>query len=155
MITMRKITADELDCLENLHEHLDFSSYKNRLCNAILSGVKDVYIINFNETIVGEITVQYGEKSPLETIPGKRVYFSAFRIIPEFRNRKLGQQLLRFVIDDLKSKGYSEFTIGVEDGNENAIHLYSKFGFSKSISRRKEFYEGVPCEYTLLLCDGE
>ena len=44
------------------------------------------------------------------------------------------------VVSILSEKGYSEFTIGVEDDNEMAIHIYSKLGFTQLIGRISEKY---------------
>ena len=55
------------------------------------------------------------------------------------------------VISILAEKGYSEFTIGVEDDNEKAIHIYSKLGFTQLIGRMSEEYQGDSYEYGLYL----
>ena len=66
----------------------------------------------------------------LETIPNIRVYFEAFRIDKRYQGKGLGQKLIRYTINDLAKKGYVEFTIGVEDGNEIAKHIYLKLGYA-------------------------
>lgn len=55
------------------------------------------------------------------------------------------------VICILENKGYSEFTIGVEDDNETALHIYSKLGFTQLIGRIREAYQGDSYEYGLYL----
>ena len=96
----------------------------------------------------------YKGKSELEVIENIRVYLSAFRVLKEYQGKGLGQNLLNFVIKDLEAKGYTEFTIGVEDDNENALHIYKKFGFNKIIARLNEEYEGNSYEYNLYLREG-
>lgn len=51
----------------------------------------------------------------------------------------------------LTDQGYTEFTIGVEDENERAIHIYHSFGFCKVIARKEEEYQGDHYEYNLYL----
>lgn len=58
------------------------------------------------------------------------------------------------IISLLAEKGCSEFTIGVEDGNETAKHIYSKLGFTQLIGRISEEYQGDSYEYGLYLKAG-
>ena len=82
---------------------------------------------------------------------GRRVYLYAFRILPEYQGKGLGKYLLNSVIQNLSDMGYSEFTVGVEDDNSKAIHIYKSFGFSEIIARKKEKYQGYAYEYNLYL----
>ena len=150
---VRKISMDETDFLENLHNHKNFAHYKKKVEDRIFRRVADVYVLEINEKIIGEITVHYGEKSPMETIAGRRVYFSAFRILPEYRGNGYGKMFLNEITSLLESEGYTEFTIGVEDSNEKAAHIYKTLGFTKIIANLSEIYEGDYYEYKLLLKD--
>ena len=58
---------------------------------------------------------------------------------------------MKTVLDTLKDAGYSEFTVGVEDDNARAIHIYKTFGFSELIARKQEEYQGCSYEYSLYL----
>ena len=53
----------------------------------------------------------------------------------KYQGSGLGQKLLEFVLNDLENKGYIEFTIGVEENNEIAKHIYFKYGFTEEIDR--------------------
>ena len=86
----------------------------------------------------------------METIPNQRVYFEAFRLNKEFRGKGLGQKLIKYVLKELENRGYTEFTIGVEDDNEIAKHIYFKFGFTKKIDKGSGD-EFDPTDYTLYL----
>lgn len=59
--------------------------------------------------------------------------------------------MLNGVISMLMQKGYSEFTIGVEDDNETAVHIYSKFGFTQLVGKISEEYQGDSYKYGLYL----
>ena len=117
------------------HEHISVSGWNNVLkaLSPLLIANDDNYTILHNDI---------------------RVYLSAFRVLKEYQGKGLGQNLLNFVIKDLEAKGYTEFTIGVEDDNENALHIYKKFGFNKIIARLNEEYEGNSYEYNLYLREG-
>ena len=69
---------------------------------------------------------------PNRTIPNIRVYLNAFRIHKEYQNKGLGQKLITHVINALESEGITEFTVGVEDNNENAKHIYEKIWFYRN-----------------------
>ena len=85
-----------------------------------------------------------------ETIPNIRVYFEAFRIDKKYQGKGLGQKLIEYTINDLKEKGFKEFTIGVEEDNEKAKYIYLKYGFIEAIDYGKGD-EFDPSEYTLYL----
>ena len=146
---IRKIKLDEIEKLSTLYNHLDFEEFKRQLINEILNHKKDVYVISKDNELIGEITVFYN-LDYIATIKNLRVYLNAFRIKKEFQNQGLGQELLKYVINDLESKGITEFTIGVENDNEIAKHIYEKYDFTEIIDRREEKNNKEIYEYNLL-----
>lgn len=111
----------------------------------------DIFILENNGTIIGEITANYkSNKLENEAQNGVRAYLEAFRIEKDYREQGLGQKLINNCIEYLENIGYNEFTIGVEDENEIAKHIYSKLGFIKLIGKGQgdEFDNS---EYTLYL----
>lgn len=94
----------------------------------------DTYIIEENNKILGELTVNYvSHDLDKEALRGVRAYLEAFRIIKEMQGKGLGQQLIKYAINDLISQGYKEFTVGCEEDNKNALHIYNKLGFTTKI----------------------
>lgn len=65
---------------------------------------------------------KYTEKS-------RKVYMSRLIVKKECRNKGIGQEVLKQMINLCKSKGYKFITLGVDTDNENAIHIYKKNGF--------------------------
>ena len=111
----------------------------------------DIYVIEDNNDFIGEITVNYiSHYLKSETMPNMRVYFEAFRIDKKYQAKGLGQKLIEYTINDLKEKGFEEFTIGVEEDNEKAKHIYFKYGFTEPIDYGKGD-EFDTSEYTLYL----
>ena len=51
----------------------------------------------------------------------------------EYRNQGIGSDILEFLIKKAKKMGFAEMTIGVDKDNQNALHLYRKFGFDEVI----------------------
>ena len=150
---IRKILKEEFVKLKNLfpgNEEL-WIKYKNQRLKEFENNEIDVYALEENEKIIGEITVNYiSHDLETETIPNIRVYFEAYRIDKKYQGKGLGQKLIEYVINDLKEIGYTEFTIGVEEDNEKAKHIYFKYGFTQAIDYGKGD-EFDPTEYTLYL----
>ena len=147
----RKINLEELEKLKNLYVYENFEEIKKQIIDDISNGIKDIYVITENENLIGEITVTYKSDLPNETLPDIRVYLSAFRVHKDYQDQGLGQKLLKYVISELENKGITEFTVGVEDDNENAKHIYEKFDFTEIIDRGEETVKGRTYQYNLLL----
>ena len=147
----RKINLNELDKLKNLYDYENFEEFKQKITTDILNKVKDLYILEEDGKIIGEIKVTYKSDMPNQTIQNIRVYLYAFRIHKDYQNKGLGQKLLTFVINSLENEGITEFTLGVEDDNEIAKRIYEKFGFTEIIDRQSETVKGNTYEYNLLL----
>ena len=150
---IRKILKEEFIKLKELfpgNEEL-WKKYKNQRLKEFDNKEIDVYVVEENEKFIGELTVNYISHDLLsETIPNVRVYFEAYRIDKKCQGNGLGQKLIEYVINDLKESGYTEFTIGVEESNEKAKHIYFKYGFTRAIDYGKGD-EFDPTEYTLYL----
>ncbi len=56
----------------------------------------------------------------------KRLY-----IKPEYRCRKLGEKLVREIIEHAKNAGYTEMVLDTIEPLKPAIHLYEKYGFKE------------------------
>lgn len=116
----------------------------------IESEVSDIFVMFDDGRPVGELHAAY-DSGDERTVRGKRAYLSAFRVREEYRGRGYGKELLRYVIDALTEQGYNELTIGVEDDNERAKHMYESFGFTKLIAHKYEEYQGDGYEFGLYL----
>ena len=149
----RKITSDEFFKLKPLFPDTEEMWQKYSAIRLKLFEEKetDIYVIEHGGEFIGEVSVNYSSHTlPAETVPNVRAYFEAFRVSDKHQNKGLGQKLMGFAIEDLKKKGYSEFTIGVEEDNEVAKHIYFKLGFTEVVGygHGNEF---DPCDYTLYL----
>jgi len=67
-------------------------------------------------------------------------------VLPEFRGRRLGQQIFQHCIPELKKAGAVQYLLEVFQANTPAVKLYEKTGFQKSRSllafRRDSVQEG-------------
>lgn len=109
------------------------------------------YTLEWDGEVVGELWANLVSRDlPEEAIPGRRAYLNAFRLRPDFQGRGLGQKLMEDTLAGLEAQGYAEFTIGVEEDNGVARHIYQKLGFTQAIAEGKGD-ELDPSDYTLYL----
>ena len=150
-LTLRPMTSQELSALTSLFDYNDVPAMIAENTRLIDSGDFSIYLLFEDGELIGELHVTWRSEDPLASIDGQRAYLSAYRIREDRQGRGLGQYLLRGVIDAIEARGYHEITIGVEDDNLRAKHLYRKFGFTEFVARRREVYQGDEYEYDLLL----
>ena len=149
----RKIKKEEFEILKTLFPDNNemWIKYKQKRLEQFEKKEIDVFVIEEDEKVIGEITASYkNDELETETIPNKRVYLQAFRVDKKYQGQGLGQKLIEYCIENLTSRGYTEFTIGVEDDNEVAKHIYFKLGFNEPIDKGHGD-EFDPSEYTLYL----
>lgn len=149
--TVRKITVSELPRLTELFDYNDIDGMITENTSLIQNEAMDIFILLEGKKLLGELHVSYESDDKLIAIKGVRAYLSAYRVHKDFQGMGLGKFLMKSVIDTLAAEGYSEFTVGVEDDNDRALHIYKKFGFSEVIARKYEEYQGDGYEYNLYL----
>jgi len=151
-ITVRKINTVEIDKLNPLFRANDQELFMSQRVDKIRSGICDIYILEKDNAVVGEVTIIYNERQYDDyTIPEQRVYAEALRVLPEYQGRGFGQLLMKEVMKKVKAEGYTEMTIGVEDDNLNAKHIYKKLGFTEFIRRDVGSFEQDRFEYDVFM----
>jgi len=150
---IRHLEAGELGLLTELFEYNDPAEMIAQVSREINAGDVDIFVMFDGERPVGELHAAYRSKDK-RTVFGRRAYLFAFRVHQEYQGRGLGKELLRYVLRDLAGRGYREFTVGVEDDNDKAKHIYESFGFTELIARKYEEYQGEGYEFGLYLKTG-
>lgn len=148
---IEKLTIQDLHILTEL---FDYSNVEQMMCNCahdIQNRIIDVFVLYDQGILIGELRVRYESNDENYAIRDRRAYMYAFRVREDFRNKGYGTSLLKTVLSILKENGYYEFTVGVEDDNYNAIHMYQALGFNKFLCRKQEEYQGNVYEYNLYL----
>ena len=148
---IRNINMDELNLLFQLFDYNNPDEMIAENTRDITEGKIDIFGLFREDRLIGEIHAAYVHDDNRFAVRNKRTYLFAFRIHKDFQGKGYGQFLMNEVISILAEKGYSELTIGVEDDNETAIHIYSKLGFTQLIGRMSEQYQGDSYEYGLYL----
>ncbi len=67
-------------------------------------------------------------------------YLSAFRTNEEHQGKGYFSKLFRYMIDDLKARGYTKVTLGVEPTETKNKSIYQKYGFTEHIKDCQETY---------------
>ncbi len=150
-MNVRFINTDELSLLFQLFDYNDPDEMISENTRNINKGKIDIFGLFQEDMLIGELHAAYVHDDERFAVRNNRAYLSAFRIHKDFQGKGYGQFLLNNVIAMLGKRGYSEFTIGVEDDNKTAIHIYSKLGFTRLIGRMSEEYQGDKYEYGLYL----
>ncbi|MBQ6546859.1 MAG: GNAT family N-acetyltransferase [Bacilli bacterium] len=79
-------------------------------------------------------------KNAEDLVNEKTAYLSAFRTIPEYQGKGYFSKLFKFMVDDLKAKGYEKVTLGVEPEEKKNKAIYTHYGFTEHIKDAKESY---------------
>ncbi len=148
---IEELKIDELEQLTQLFQYNNIEEMIAANAKAIKRNRISIFGLFKQERLIGELHVKYISEDTLEAIKGQRAYLYAFRIHPSEQGKGLGKYLLRGVINKLLSMGYVEFTVGVEEENERAKHLYQTFGFTQVLAHKQESYQGDSYCYDLLI----
>lgn len=151
MLYVKALKINELDLLFQLYNYNNPYEMIAENINDISKKRIDIFGLFHEDKLIGEIHTAYNHNDTRFAEKNKRAYLFAFRIHKNFQGKGYGQFLINEVISILAEKGYSEFTVGVEDDNKVAMHIYSKLGFTKLIERINEEYQGDCYEYGLYL----
>ena len=100
----RKIKKEEFEKLKRLFPDNEdmWIKYKKKRLEQFEKKEIDVFVIEEDEKVIGEITVSYkNDELETETIPNKRVYLQAFRVDKKYQGQGLGQKLIEYCIENL------------------------------------------------------
>ena len=148
---IEKLEVRDLHILTQLFAYNNVEQMITECSQDIQNGVIDIFVLYERDVLIGELHVMYESNDENYAVRGRRAYMFAFRVREDFQNKGYGTYLLKNVLAILKEKGYREFTVGVEDENFRAIHMYQALGFTELLLRKQEEYQGDVYEYNLYL----
>lgn len=148
---IEKLAVHDLYILTELFDYNNVEQMISECSHDIQNGIIDIFVLYDKDALIGELHVMYESDDENYAIRGRRAYMFAFRIREDFQNKGYGTYLLKTVLTALKENGYCEFTVGVEDDNFRAIHMYQALGFNEFLLRKQEEYQGDVYEYKLYL----
>lgn len=79
-------------------------------------------------------------KGTEDLIDDKTAYLEAFRTVEEYQGQGYFSKLFKFMIEDLKSRGYERATLGVEPQEIKNKAIYFKYGFTEHIKDAPDTY---------------
>lgn len=109
----------------------------------IKNGQSVTYYGKLNNKIICETTAMFDEniiQNSDKLVGGKTVYLCNFSTDKRYQGKGYFSKLFRFMIDDLKNRGYEKFTLGVEPTETKNIKIYQHLGFNEFIKSGKETY---------------
>ena len=68
------------------------------------------------------------------------IYLSGFRTNKEYRGKGYFSKLYKFMEEDLKKRGFTSLTLGVEPSEVRNIMIYFNWGFTNYIKSDYEYY---------------
>ena len=151
MMEVKELAVQDIYRLTELFDYNDVDAMISEWTCDIQNNVIDIFVLMNSSTLVGELHAMYQADDENYAVRGKRAYLFAFRIHKDYQGKGYGKYLLQRVLDILKDRGYYEFTVGVEDDNLKAQHIYQSFGFNEMLLRKQEEYQGDSYEYNLYL----
>lgn len=119
---------------------IDFKeeSLRNLDTRTIYMGILDGEIITECTAITSDDDSDMQNKDNL--IGKNKAYLTAFRINKEYENKGYFSKLYKFMEDDLKRKGFTSLTLGVEPSDVRNMMIYFNWGFINYIKSDYEYY---------------
>jgi len=130
---IRKMTTEDLLAVVEV-ENICFTtpwsedSFRNELTTNMLAVY---YVAEVDQRVVGYAGMWHVMDE---------LHITNVAVHPEFRGKKIGNQLLEALIGFSSSGPYTGMTLEVRVSNDVAINLYSKYGFEK-LGIRKGYYQ--------------
>lgn len=116
---------------------------KNNAVEHIRNGQSVTYYGKMNDKIICQTTAMFDEniiQNSDNLVGVKTVYLCNFSTDKKYQGKGYFSKLFRFMIDDLKNRGYEKYTLGVEPTETNNLQIYKHFGFNELIKSGQETY---------------
>lgn len=142
--------------LEELNERWDYlisihpgddswREYKRRTIEYFQNGTEIPYVGILNGKIISEACAHIDKNcNYIENVEGliddNRAYLNAFRCNKEYEDKGYFSKLYHFIENDLRSRGYTSLSLGVEPCEIRNIQIYFHFGFTNYIKTSMESY---------------
>ena len=106
-------------------------------------GVTYIYIGLLNNEIISECscTIDPSYVSNSSGLVGDKIaYLHGFLTKDKYQGMGYFSKLFKFMIEDLKNKGYKKVTLGVLPGDKKNRKIYEKYGFTEYIKTAPDIY---------------
>ena len=109
---------------------------KNNAVENIENGQAVTYYGKLGNKIICQATAMFDEniiQNSNGLVGAKTVYLCNFSTDKKHQGKGYFSKLFKFVIEDLKNKGYIKYTLGVEPKETKNLQIYRHFGFNTLI----------------------
>lgn len=138
---------DKWDYEASIHpDNILYPLAKKEFVEETAKGNRIVYIGLLNNEIICDLTAiikkeGIGKEAGKikDIITDKRVFLCAIRTNKEYQNNHYFSKLLEYAINDLKTKGYTEYSLSVEENNKKALEIYKHLGFTNYIGNELRY----------------
>ncbi len=117
--------------------------WKAEAMERVKNGQSIAYYGILNREIICEATAML-DSSTVQNSDGlvndKTAYLCAFRTVEKYQGKGYFSKLFKFLINDLKAKGYEKITLGVEPTEKKNLKIYQHLGFDEFIKSAQESY---------------
>ena len=117
--------------------------WKEKAITDMTNGNAIVYYGILNGVIISEATAFLSNLDVQNSdglVDDTTAYLTAFRTNKEYEGKGYFSKLYKFMEEDLKSKGYTVLTLGVEPEEIRNKEIYKHYGFVEHIKNAKEVY---------------
>ena len=137
------ITKWNYEIKKQKQKKLALELLKNNAVENIKNEQAVTYYGKLNHKIICQATAMFDEDI-IQNCDGlvgdKTVYLCNFNTDKKYQGKGYFSKLFKFVIEDLKNKGYTKYTLGVEPKETNNLQIYQHFGFNKLIKSGQVVY---------------
>ncbi len=129
--------------ISNHSDNVNWIMWKTEAINNFQSGKSIPYYGILDGTIICEATALIhpdAVQNGVGLVYKNTAYLCAFRTVSEYQGRGYFSILLRFMLNDLKHKGYTKAVLGVEPDDETNKAIYWHWGFTEFIKSASEQY---------------
>ena len=127
----------------NIEDRNNYIIWKENNIEKFKSGYITPYYGILNGKIICEATACFNKdivQNSLGLVDENTVYLSAFRTITEYQGKGYFSKLMKYILKDLKNKGYKKVKLEIEPQEEKNKQIYDHFGFNEYIKSGVEEY---------------
>ena len=129
-----ELSENDIDTIKDLEKTFEEHFKNNKIIDDFKANIFSKYFIYKENSNIISFVNYYDLYDRFE--------ISYIEVKEEFRNNHIGSQMMEYLIKIGENKNISNITLEVNKNNENAIKLYSKYGFVK-VATREKYYDGV------------
>lgn len=127
----------------NINDRKNWTVWKKDYLENFRKGFVIPYYGILDKDIICEATTAVNPEAVQNSgglVSENTVYLFAFRTVGEYRGKGYFSRLMKFMLDDLKQKGFERATLGIEPSEEINRKIYAHFGFTEYIKSASESY---------------